>query len=86
MPWHPLGARLVEQAKLKSPTARRLVKLGNLLAGIGLLRFKTQHDLPIAPNFFLAAKGPDGSAAVAKRQACYDGALGERGMHSLQSY
>lgn len=46
----------------------------------------TQHDLPMAPNFFLAAKGPDGSAAVAKRQACYDGALGARGMHSLQLY
>ena len=46
----------------------------------------TQDHLPIAPNFFLAAKGPDGSAAVAKRQACYDGALGARGMHSLQSY
>jgi hypothetical protein len=46
----------------------------------------TQHDLPIAPNFFLAAKGPDGSLAVAGRQACYDGALGARGMHSLQSY
>ena len=46
----------------------------------------TQHDLPIAPNFFLAAKGPDGSLAVAGRQACYDGALGARGMHSLLSY
>jgi hypothetical protein len=46
----------------------------------------TQHDLPIAPNFCLAVKGPDGSAAVAKRQACYDGALGARGMHSLQVY
>lgn len=46
----------------------------------------TQDDLPIAPNFFLAAKGPDGSLAVAGRQACYDGALGTRGMHSLQSY
>jgi len=46
----------------------------------------TQHDLPAVPNFFLAAKGPDGSAAVAKRQACYDGALGARGMHSLVSY
>ena len=46
----------------------------------------TQDDLPIAPNFFLEAKGPDGSAAVAKRQACYDGAFGARGMHSLQSY
>jgi hypothetical protein len=46
----------------------------------------TQHDLPIVPNFLLAAKGPDGSAAVAKRQASYDGALGARGMHSLQTY
>ncbi|KAG9228475.1 hypothetical protein BJ875DRAFT_508482 [Amylocarpus encephaloides] len=45
-----------------------------------------QHDLPIVPNFFLAAKGPDGSIAVAGRQASYDGALGARGMHSLQSY
>lgn len=44
----------------------------------------TEDDLPIAPNFFLAAKGPD--AAVATRQVCYDGALGARGMHSLQSY
>ena len=46
----------------------------------------TQHDLPIAPNFFLAAKGPNGTAAVARRQACYDGAFGARGMNSLQSY
>ena len=46
----------------------------------------TQEDLPIAPNFFLEAKGPDGTAAVAKRQAVYDGALGARGMQSLQSY
>ena len=46
----------------------------------------TQDDLPIAPNFFLAAKGPDGSLAVAGRQASYDGALGARGMRSLQLY
>ncbi|KAL9117935.1 MAG: hypothetical protein Q9187_005522 [Circinaria calcarea] len=46
----------------------------------------TQEDLPIAPNFFLAAKGPDGTAAVAGRQACYHGALGARGIQSLQSY
>ncbi|CRG92847.1 hypothetical protein PISL3812_09918 [Talaromyces islandicus] len=45
-----------------------------------------QDDLPMAPNFFLEAKGPDGSASVAKRQACYDGALGARGIHSLQTY
>nr|KMM69766.1 hypothetical protein CPAG_06080 [Coccidioides posadasii RMSCC 3488] len=46
----------------------------------------TQDNLPMAPNFFVEAKGPDGSLAVATRQACYDGALGARGMHSLQSY
>jgi hypothetical protein len=46
----------------------------------------TQDDLPIAPNFLLAAKGPDGSLAVASRQASYDGALGARGMRRLQSY
>lgn len=46
----------------------------------------TQEDLPMTPNFFLAAKGPDGSAAVARKQACYDGALGARGIQSLQSY
>lgn len=46
----------------------------------------TQEDLPMAPNFFLAAKGPDGIPAVAGRQACYDGALGARGIQSLQSY
>ncbi|MCJ1449359.1 MAG: hypothetical protein MMC23_009879 [Stictis urceolatum] len=52
----------------------------------GLIVPSTQHDLPIAPNFFLAVKGPDGSLAVAERQACYDGALGARGMHSLKSH
>ncbi|KMP10245.1 hypothetical protein CIRG_09926 [Coccidioides immitis RMSCC 2394] len=40
----------------------------------------------MAPNFFLEAKGPDGSLAVAVRQACYNGALGARGIHSLQTY
>ena len=46
----------------------------------------TQRDLPIAPTFFLASKGPHGTADVAGRQACYDGALGARGIHSLQTY
>jgi len=46
----------------------------------------TQHDLPIAPNFFLEVKGPDGSLSVASRQASYDGALGARAIHSLQSF
>ncbi|KAH7127600.1 hypothetical protein EDB81DRAFT_764761 [Dactylonectria macrodidyma] len=46
----------------------------------------TQMDLPIAPNFFVEVKGPEGAMAVMQRQACYAGALGARGMHSLQSY
>ncbi|KAG8407370.1 hypothetical protein J3458_020849 [Metarhizium acridum] len=46
----------------------------------------TQSDLPIAPNFFLEAKGPDGTLSVACRQSYYDGALGARGIHSLQSH
>ncbi|EFE31223.1 uncharacterized protein ARB_01842 [Trichophyton benhamiae CBS 112371] len=46
----------------------------------------TRTDLPILPNFFLEAKGPDGNPAIAMRQACYDGTVGARGMHSLQTY
>ncbi|KAF1951348.1 hypothetical protein CC80DRAFT_454356 [Byssothecium circinans] len=46
----------------------------------------TQHDLPIAPNFFLAVESPEESVLVARRLACYNGALGARGMHSLQCY
>ena len=41
---------------------------------------------PVAPNFFLEVKAPKGSADVVKRQACYNGAIGARGMHQLQSY
>jgi hypothetical protein len=46
----------------------------------------TQHNAPLLPNFFAEAKGPDGSAAVAKQQACYNEALGARAMHSLQRF
>ena len=46
----------------------------------------TKNDVPIAPNFFLAIKGPEGSLQVARLQACYYGAFGARGMHSLQAY
>ncbi|KAL4813853.1 hypothetical protein BDW67DRAFT_177523 [Aspergillus spinulosporus] len=41
---------------------------------------------PVAPNFFVEAKGQHGSVPVAVRQACYYGALGARAMHSLQQY
>ena len=43
-------------------------------------------DRPIVPNFFLEAKGPDGSNAVVRRQACHNGAIGARAMQSLHSY
>lgn len=46
----------------------------------------SQADLPILPNFFLEAKGPDGTMSVATRQSCYNGALGARGMQSLRLY
>ncbi|KAF3768323.1 hypothetical protein M406DRAFT_240293, partial [Cryphonectria parasitica EP155] len=46
----------------------------------------TSTDRLIAPNFFLEAKGPHGSAAVMMRQARYNGAIGTRAMHSLQNY
>jgi hypothetical protein len=46
----------------------------------------SREDKPMAPNYYFEAKGPDGSFAVARRQACYDGAIGARGMQSLQSY
>jgi hypothetical protein len=47
----------------------------------------TKHpSVPVEPNFFLEVKGPDGNAAVAQRQACYDGAYGARAMHALQNY
>lgn len=41
---------------------------------------------PIAPNFFVEAKQPSGSAAVSSNQACFVGAVGARGIHSLQTY
>lgn len=41
---------------------------------------------PCLPNFFTEGKGPNGNAAVCKRQALYDGALGDRGIHELRSY
>ncbi|KAK7413993.1 hypothetical protein QQX98_007104 [Neonectria punicea] len=46
----------------------------------------TGKDVPIAPSFFLEAKGPRGTLVVARLQACYDGALGARGIHNLRVY
>ncbi|KPM39108.1 hypothetical protein AK830_g7461 [Neonectria ditissima] len=46
----------------------------------------TMQDKIMAPNLFIEVKGPDGNAAVAAWQARYDGAIGSRGIHSLQNY
>ncbi|MCJ1423861.1 hypothetical protein MMC29_001746 [Sticta canariensis] len=46
----------------------------------------TQQQAPALPNFFTEVKGPEGSGAVAKRQACYNGAVGARGVHELRSF
>jgi hypothetical protein len=46
----------------------------------------TSTNLPILANFFLEAKGPDGSLAVAIRQACFNGVHGTRGILESLSY
>lgn len=46
----------------------------------------TMEEKPLAPNFFMEVKGKDGAASVVERQARYNGAVGARGMHSLQTY
>ncbi|KAL8829822.1 MAG: hypothetical protein Q9170_006001 [Blastenia crenularia] len=46
----------------------------------------TNTAAPCLPNFFAEGKGPNGNPAVCKRQAFYDGTLGARGTHKLQSY
>ena len=45
-----------------------------------------RKDRAFLPTYFVEAKGPDGSYIVARRQACHDGAIGARAMHSLQSF
>lgn len=53
--------------------------------GNKIIPTKHTHS-PVAPNFFLEVKAPQGGADVRKRQGLYDGLLGARGMHSLQNY
>lgn len=46
----------------------------------------TKHaSVPVAVNFYMEAKGPDGSAAVVKTQACYGAVHGVRGMNVVQT-
>ncbi|EEU47066.1 uncharacterized protein NECHADRAFT_18627, partial [Fusarium vanettenii 77-13-4] len=44
------------------------------------------EDRPMVPNAFLEVKGPNDTPAEAARQARYHGAVGSRGIHSLQNY
>ena len=67
-------------ARLRDVDKRVREDIGNFIVPTG------HATAPVAPNFFLEVKRPSGGADVAKRQACYDGALGARGMHQLQSY
>lgn len=46
----------------------------------------THQQAPALPNFFTEIKGPDGNGAVAKLQACYDGAIGARGIRKLEAF
>ncbi|KAG5980990.1 hypothetical protein E4U55_003427 [Claviceps digitariae] len=47
----------------------------------------TQYlEAPIVPSFFLEVKGKVGCSSVVERQACYDGAVGTRAVHTLQNY
>ncbi|KAI9712376.1 MAG: hypothetical protein M1820_001589 [Bogoriella megaspora] len=46
----------------------------------------TKDTRPLAPNFFIEAKSPSGPALVNINQACFAGAAGARGIHSLQTY
>ena len=52
----------------------------------GMIIPSNDKHYPAVPNFFVEVKGPDGSAAVVRRQVGFVGAIGARGMHALQSY
>lgn len=46
----------------------------------------TTGSRPCAPTFFAEVKGPGSSSLVMVNQACFDGAVGARGIHKLQTY
>ncbi|MCJ1468032.1 hypothetical protein MMC07_006658 [Pseudocyphellaria aurata] len=41
---------------------------------------------PVLPNFFAEIKSTSGSGEAAKRQACYDGTLGARGIQKFRTF
>ncbi|GAB1729058.1 hypothetical protein NU195Hw_Modified_127t1 [Hortaea werneckii] len=52
----------------------------------GLVVPSRREDYPIAPNFFMEAKGPEGNQSLADRQIYYDLAAGERAQAALLAY
>lgn len=44
------------------------------------------NNSPSLPNLFAEFKSPKGTSGCAERQACYDGALGARGIHRARNY
>ena len=46
----------------------------------------TDAGKPCVPNCFVEIKGPRGITIVVEDQACFDGAVGARGMHELRKY
>ena len=46
----------------------------------------TNTAAPCLPNFFTEGKGPNGNAAVCKRQALQNGTVGARGVQEFRSY
>ena len=59
--------------------------MGPRRAGVLYGNLTSQHTLCL-PNPFVEGKGHNGSLEVAERKTCYDGALGARDMHNLQSF
>ena len=55
--------------------------------GLGTWIVPTTTDFrPCAPNLFVEVEGPGGAEMVCLVQATFDGAIGTRGMHKLQTY
>lgn len=60
------------------------VKVRNHLSG--MIEPSDDTTCAAAPNFFLAAKGLEGVPDVLRNQATYQGAIGARAIHALESY
>lgn len=91
--WAPLLSQLSEEADLVTAQPDYCEGVAQDARNVQIRRDLDSYivpslhsGVPFLPNFFVEAKGEEGSLAVARRQTCYDGALGARGMHHLQNY